>query len=210
MTNLGRATIAKAGFFRIACLHTAASNISVFDTAAETLDIAPGVIHHEVRADLLAAAELAGRLTEDIAESTALALCALARHADVVVLTCSTLGPSIERIAPDIQVPILRADEALAATAVRHGGKIVVLCAIETTLEPTTRLFHKAAQQSNAVVDVQLVPGAWLLPSQPRWGSTAPTIAQPTPTSTTPPFKRTGHTRRRWSGASRHCPSARR
>lgn len=89
------------------------------------------------------------------------ALCALSRHADVVVLTCSTLGPSIERIAPDIQVPILRADEALAATAVRHGGKIVVLCAIETTLEPTTRLFHKAAQQSNAEVDVQLVPGAW-------------------------------------------------
>lgn len=146
---------------RIACLHTATSNIGVFETAAKALGIASGVIHHEVRTDLLAAAELEGCLTEDIAESTALALCALARHADVVVLTCSTLGPSIERIAPDIQVPILRADEALAATAVRHGGKIVVLCAVETTLEPTTRLFHKAARHSNAVVDVQLVPGAW-------------------------------------------------
>ncbi|MFL1386167.1 aspartate/glutamate racemase family protein [Pseudomonas tritici] len=163
VTHLGMATIAKANPFRIACLHTAASNIDVFDTAAKALGIAPGVIHHEVRADLLAAAELAGCLTEDIADSTALALCALARHADVVVLTCSTLGPSIDRTAPDIQVPILRADEALAATAVRHGGKIVVLCAIETTLEPTTRLFHKAAQQSNAVVDVQLVLGAWIL-----------------------------------------------
>ncbi len=33
---------------------------------------------------------------------------------------------------------------------------------------------------------------------------------QATPTSTTPPFNRTGHTRKRWSGASRHCPSSRR
>ena len=40
---------------RIACLHTAASNISVFDTAAKVLGIGPGVLRHEVRADLLAA-----------------------------------------------------------------------------------------------------------------------------------------------------------
>jgi len=38
-----------------------------------------------------------------------------------------------------------------------------VLCAVETTLEPTARLFHKAALQSNAVVEVRLVPGAWRL-----------------------------------------------
>lgn len=148
---------------RIACLHTATSNIGVFDTAASTLGIDPGVIHHTVRADLLAAAEHAGRLTEEIAESTQSALLALAQHADVVVLTCSTLGPSIESITPDVRVPILRADEALAATALGAGKKVVVLCAVETTLEPTSQLFHTAARRSNAVIDIQLVAGAWAL-----------------------------------------------
>ncbi|MBF6031499.1 Asp/Glu racemase [Pseudomonas sp. P115] len=139
---------------RIACLHTAASNIAVFDVAATALGISPGVLHHDVRADLLEAAEHAGQLTADIAEATASALLALAEHADVVVLTCSTLGPVVETIrAP--QAPILRTDEALAATALKAGGDIVVLCAVQTTIEPTSRLFHSA--------DVRLVPGAWNL-----------------------------------------------
>ncbi|VVO38615.1 hypothetical protein PS720_05597 [Pseudomonas fluorescens] len=35
-------------------------------------------------------------------------------------------------------------------------------------------------------------------------------VCQPTQTSTTPAFNRTGHTRRRCSGASRHWPSCKR
>lgn len=144
---------------RIACLHTAASNINVFDAAAQALGIASGVLHHEVRSDLLAAAEYLGHLNDEIAESTAQALLQLAQHADAVLLTCSTLGPSIEPIST--QVPILRADEALAFEAVQPGAKVVVLCAVETTLEPTSTLFHKAAQRSSATVDVRFVPTAW-------------------------------------------------
>ena len=137
---------------RIACLHTAASNIAVFDTAATALGISPGVLHHHVRADLLEAAEHAGQLTADIAEATASALLALAEHADVVVLTCSTLGPVVESIRSP-RAPILRTDAALAATALKHSGNVVVLCAVQTTIEPTSRLFHTA--------DVRWVPGAW-------------------------------------------------
>jgi len=66
---------------RIACLHTAASNISVFETAAKALGIGAGVLRHEVRADLLAAAENAGHLSADICASTASALLALAEQA---------------------------------------------------------------------------------------------------------------------------------
>ena len=139
---------------RIACLHTAASNIAVFDTAAIALGISPGVLRHEVRADLLAAAEHAGHLTADIAAATASALLALAEYADVVVLTCSTLGPVVENIRSP-QAPILRTDEALAATALKAAGNVVVLCTVQTTLEPTSRLFHTA--------EVRLVAGAWEL-----------------------------------------------
>ncbi|MGY2294874.1 Asp/Glu racemase [Pseudomonas yamanorum] len=148
---------------RITCLHTAESNIAVFDTAAAALGIGPQVLHHAVRADLLAAVERAGKLTADVAEQTRRELVALARHCNAVVLTCSTLGPVVELAGAHTQVPILRADEALAFAAVHAGGKVTVLCAIETTIEPTSRLFLQAAQQAGASVEVQWVPGAWAM-----------------------------------------------
>lgn len=148
---------------RITCLHTAESNIAVFDAAATALGIGSQVLHHAVRADLLAAVERAGKLTPDIAEQTRLALVALAQHCDVVVLTCSSLGPVVELAGAYTRVPMLRADEALAFAAVHAGGKVTVLCAIETTIEPTSRLFLQVARQAGASVEVQWVPGAWAM-----------------------------------------------
>lgn len=148
---------------RIACLHTANSNIAVFAAAAEALGVAPESLRHEVRADLLAAAELAGGLTEEVRRSTVAALVTLSENADVVLLTCSTLGPAVDDVATSVRVPILRTDEALATAAVQAVGTVVVLCAVNTTLEPTSHLFHKAALQTNAAIDVRLVPSAWAL-----------------------------------------------
>lgn len=148
---------------RITCLHTAESNIAVFDAAAAALGIGSQVLHHAVRADLLAAVERAGKLTPDIAEQTRLTLVALAQHCDAVVLTCSSLGPVVELAGAYTRVPMLRADEALAFAAVHAGGKVTVLCAIETTIEPTSRLFLQVARQAGASVEVQWVPGAWAM-----------------------------------------------
>lgn len=146
---------------RIACLHTAASNIAVFDAAAQAVGLASGVLAHTVRADLLAAAERAGGLTDAIAAETGTALRSLCGTADAVVLTCSTLGPSVAALAGTATVPVLRVDAALAEAAVANGGRVVALCAVETTVEPTTRLFAEAAATTGADVEVRLVPGAW-------------------------------------------------
>jgi Asp/Glu/hydantoin racemase len=148
---------------RIACLHTAQSNVPVFEAAARQLGIAPGCLQHAVRADLLAAAEQAGGLTDAIAASTQEALAALARDADAVVLTCSTLGPSVNAFAGAATVPVLRVDAALAKAATRAGGKVVALCAVQTTVTPTTQIFVEAAKASGASVEVRVVPGAWQL-----------------------------------------------
>lgn len=146
---------------RIACLHTVESNVAVFDTAARTTGL-PGLeLRHEVRADLLAAAEREGSLTAGIAAQTAQALRSLCGEADAVLLTCSTLGPAVEDVVEDAPVPVMRVDAALAAEAVKGGGRVVVLCAVETTVEPTRRLFETAARATGAEVVVQLVPGAW-------------------------------------------------
>jgi hypothetical protein len=55
----------------------------------------------------------------------------------------------------------MRVDAALAAEAVKGGGRIVVLCAVETTVEPTRRLFEAAIRGTDATMSVEVVPGAW-------------------------------------------------
>ncbi|MGT2470892.1 aspartate/glutamate racemase family protein [Paraburkholderia terrae] len=148
---------------RIACLHTADSNVAVFDTVAQQLNLPQCSLHHEVRADLLAAAELAHGLTPDIERQTCDALLNLGRSADVVLLTCSTLGPCITAVSANAPVPMIRVDSALAEEATRAGGKVIALCAVETTLAPTARIFTDAAKRSGAEVEIRLVQDAWQL-----------------------------------------------
>ena len=145
---------------RIACLHTAESNVAVFDAALRTAKLTGVDLHHSVRDDLLAAAERDGRLTPEIAAQTVKVLRSLCDGADAILLTCSTLGPAAEVAAKGAPIPIMRVDAALAAEAVRGGGKVVVLCAVETTVEPTRLLFETAARATGAEVVVQLVFGA--------------------------------------------------
>ena len=135
---------------KIACLHTAASNVALFEAARpERVRLS-----HAVRPDLLAAAEADG-LTPAIAAATAEALGALRGGADAVLLTCSTLGPAAEAAGA------LRADAALAEAATAGGGTVEVLCTAPSTLTATAELFGAAAARSGARLTVRLVPGAW-------------------------------------------------
>jgi hypothetical protein len=145
---------------QIACLHTIDSNIAIFEAAAEAIGLPKSVLHHTVRADLLDAAGQAGGLTEAIRTETVAVLRELSGGADAVLLTCSTLGPSVEALA-DAPVPVMRVDRALARQAVKGYGKIVVLCAASTTLGPTTRLFEHEAAGKDVEIEVRLVPEAW-------------------------------------------------
>lgn len=145
----------------IACLHTAASNVGVFDAALHGLRVAGAGLRHAVRPDLLAAAERAGGPTPEIIERTATALRSLCDGADAVLLTCSTLGFAAAMATTDAPAPVLQADAALAQAAVRDGGRVAVLCAAPTTLEPTRRLSEAASAATGAEIRMRLVPDAW-------------------------------------------------
>jgi hypothetical protein len=142
---------------RIACLHTAQSNIAVFDAAVRGLDVS---LSHVVREDLLQSAEAQGGLTPEITRQTANALLAMTGNVDAVLLTCSTVGPGAAEAASLASIPVLRTDAALADAAISVGGKVVVLCAASTTVEPTRALFEAVAAGTSAQVDVQLVESA--------------------------------------------------
>ena len=146
---------------RIALLHTAESNIEVFESAASELVNSGVTLHHVVRKDLLANAEQAGGMTPEIAAETRVALLQLANDAHAVLLTCSTLGKAVDGLSELAQKPILRVDGALAKSAIEAGGHVVVLCAVETTIAPTAELFRIVAEGSATTFDVRLVSGAW-------------------------------------------------
>lgn len=145
----------------IACLHTAESNIAVYEAAAKALGLPDGTLRHHVRADLLLAAEKVGRLTDDISAETAALLWHLAEDADAVVLNCSTLGPAVSKVAGSAAAPIIRADATLANEAAKAGGKVIVLCTVETTIAPTSALFEAAVKATGTEIEVRLIPGAW-------------------------------------------------
>lgn len=146
---------------RVACLHTAKSNIAIFEAANRSLAATGAELRHAVRADLLADAERDGGLAPEVAERTETALTGLYEGADALLLTCSTLGPVADSVAPHAPVPVIRVDAALARDAVKEGGRVVVLYALDTTRGPTRCLFLAAAQATGARITMQRVAQAW-------------------------------------------------
>lgn len=57
--------------------------------------------------------------------------------ADLIVVTCSTLTPTVEKIRPFIGVPVIAIDDAMARLAARSGQKVLVMATAESTVQPT-------------------------------------------------------------------------
>jgi hypothetical protein len=140
---------------RVACLHTAESNADLFDAEARRR-ADPARLSHVVRADLLAAVEADGGVTPETARACAAQLAEMAAMADAVILTCSSLGEVV-----DPTCPVIRADAALAASALQAPGRVAVLFTAPTSRGPTERVFHAAAAEAVGVPEVMFVPGAW-------------------------------------------------
>lgn len=136
----------------IACLHTADSNLPLFEAACP-----PGVrLMHRVRPDLLSRAATAADRPQVLTE-TAAVLTDLAETADAVVLSCSTLGPAVAlRGWP---VPVVRSDEALARAAAAIGPDLPVLYTAPSSRDATEALFSAHLPQAR----FHLVAGAWEL-----------------------------------------------
>ncbi|RAS14305.1 aspartate/glutamate racemase family protein [Paraburkholderia bryophila] len=147
---------------RISLLHTIDGNRRVFEDAANNLGLRVEDLRHEVRPDLREAVQRAGKFSADLRAQTNRCLLGLAADSDAVILTCATLGPAVEEIESS-PIPIVRADAALAAAAGKVGGKIAVLCAVESAIESTRRLFAQHASDIATSVEVIHVAQVWEL-----------------------------------------------
>lgn len=105
-----------------------------------------------------------GSLTADIARRVSGYISsAEAGGADLVLVTCSSIGPAVEAAAPFCAVPVVRVDEPMADRAVQTGRRIGVIATLPTTLNPTADLVRRRAALASRTIELttRLCEGAF-------------------------------------------------
>lgn len=142
----------------LALLHTSPVHIPVFD-ALRDADHPGLVLRHVVAEKLLEGARAEG--PEAVSDEIESALAGVvAEGAAAVLCTCSTIGEVAEKAGRVLGVPVLRVDRPMAAAAAA-AGRVVVVAALESTLEPTLTLIREEAAGRPVDLRTLLVEGAW-------------------------------------------------
>ena len=146
----------------IAFLHTGDVHVETFGNLMTELD--PNVsVRHLVDESLLNDTRQFG-LTADVADRISRAMSdAASSGAKLVVCTCSTIGGVAEALNATSGFTAARIDRAMADEAVRRGLRILVVAAVESTLEPTRDLLDSSAQNlgRSPVIEMLHIQDAW-------------------------------------------------
>ncbi|WP_305785931.1 aspartate/glutamate racemase family protein [Symbioplanes lichenis] len=124
----------------IAFLHTSPAHVPTFGALAPD---ARHLVDESLLTDARAGIDVRDRLLARLQALT---------PADVIVCTCSTLGALAVSLSPSVGVPILRADEPMAAAAVAAGRRIAVVVTMESTVGPTLALLQSYARPETELV----------------------------------------------------------
>lgn len=149
--------------YHITFLHTSRVHVETFERLVKAAD--PRVqTTHIVAEDLLADAQTMGIDDANLIDRVHKAMIDGASNGSAVVAcTCSTIGGVAERVATNGRFRALRIDRAMADRAVQSGPNILVVAALESTLQPTTALIQESAAALKLEVSIQhlVVQGAW-------------------------------------------------
>ncbi|HVM24944.1 MAG TPA: aspartate/glutamate racemase family protein [Candidatus Limnocylindrales bacterium] len=140
---------------RLALVHTVAALVPRFRELGrelmpdvETFDIVDETLLRDATAD--------GRVSLETARRLFAHLAAAERHgADAILVTCSSMGGTVDAARRFAGVPLLRVDQAMAEQAVQRGRRIGVLATLRSTLEPTGELIRLVAAESAREVEVR-------------------------------------------------------
>lgn len=123
----------------VAFLHTVLGLPPVFNELAD--ELLPGTERfHIVDESLLGVTRRVGSLTPETTRRVHGYLeSAEQAGADLVVVTCSSIGPAVD----ESTVRALRIDEPMVEEAVRIGNRVGVLATLATTLQPTAALVER-------------------------------------------------------------------
>lgn len=147
----------------IAFLHTSAVHVETFERLVRASHTALEV-EHVLAEQLLAKAQRVGSAdpTLEIQVQDAMKSAA-ANGAAIVICTCSTIGAAAERTPTEGRFIAARIDRAMADRAVQLGPRILLVAALESTLQPTAELIRESASALQLEIALQpvLVPDAW-------------------------------------------------
>lgn len=140
----------------IAFLHTASAHEQTFN---DLLIDQPIKTVHSVHEEWLTQARQDG-LTDDLIDAVSARLRELADEADVVLCTCSTLGP----IAQSLNMRnVLRVDQPMMQAAAAIDGTALLVMCLDSTVDASCVLFESACADADREPDYEVVtcPQAW-------------------------------------------------
>ncbi len=148
---------------QVALIHTSAMMVPPFKALAE--ELLGGVdVFHMVDESLLRDIIRDGRLLPPTARRlVGHVVTAAEAGAEVVMVTCSSVGRAVELSRSLVTVPVLRVDEPMARQAVATGRHIGVVATLPSTLAPTAELIRRLAAEARKKVRVtdRLCEGAF-------------------------------------------------
>jgi hypothetical protein len=116
---------------------------------------AVNILDDSLSADRATATGLDDRLTDRI-----LSLARYARSIDCegILFTCSAFGNAIERAASELDVPVLKPNEAMFEAAIRHGGRIAMLYTFAPAAAGMEAEFHDQVNATGTRVEFVAIP----------------------------------------------------
>jgi Asp/Glu/hydantoin racemase len=73
---------------------------------------------------------------------------------ELVMVTCSSIGPAVDLIQKRFKKPVLRIDEPMAEAAIARGRRIGVAATLRASLEPTSELLRRKAEEAGKHVEL--------------------------------------------------------
>jgi aspartate/glutamate racemase len=71
---------------------------------------------------------------------------------DAILITCSTMNRSYPTVAAAVDVPVVQIDMPMMEAAVNHGGKVLVIATLVTTVKSTQALLEETAERLGKAV----------------------------------------------------------
>lgn len=139
---------------KICVLHTTATLVPILREVFQSHFSAAELIHlvdEAVLFELLTTGEITPWITERLSGHVA-----SAEHvgAKAVLLTCSSVSPTVDSIRPNVEIPVVKIDEAMIEKAVLGWSHIGVVATAYTTVKPTEELIRSQAQRLGKKVKV--------------------------------------------------------
>ena len=142
---------------KVAAIHTVQSVYASFpDLIRETI---PGVEVVNIVDEFLASdpAVKGEFTTNNLNRLHAILRCAEMTEPNVIVVTCSTLTPSLEALRPLISTPILAIDGAMLRKAVTTGSTITILATAQSAIKPVKTSLTREGVRQGKTLNIDII-----------------------------------------------------